>query len=264
MQTIEVKTQPTAERNVALVVARLSNFDFMGPTRGPCLWAEQFNPNGQLFDAAHIRIDGEAWQNWPCDLTEEQDLEYLGTVIVNKLGLLKRNEVPFFKSFIDSLSLLEGSSGAFVANVGGYPDTFSYQWKKNNNNIVNQTGLSYSFEAVTAEDAGNYSVVVTNGIGTITGHASLSVVEFSAPSIVVNLENKSFDLGSQGQIYVTVEGIPAPTFIWSKNGQELANFSGSSLYFSDFQIENTGIYQVEISNIEGSILSNEAIVTINS
>jgi hypothetical protein len=263
MQTIQVKTQPTAERNVSLVVARLSNFDFMGPTRGPHLLAEQYNPNGQLFDSANVMIDGEDWQNWPCDLTEEQDLEYLGSVITRKLGLTKRLEFPFFKTFPNPLSLIEGDSGEFSVSVGGFPDDFTYQWKKDGQNIVGATGDSYQVGPVVADQNENYSVIVSNSQGSITGSASLSVINFSAPNIIVNLIDKEFELGSQGQIFVTAEGVPVPSFQWSKNGEEVVGATGSSFFFSDFQSNNTGTYKVEVFNNIGSIDSNESTVTIS-
>lgn len=263
MQTIQVKTQPTAERNVSLVVARLSNFDFMGPTRGPHLLAEQYNPNGQLFDSANVMIDGEDWQNWPCDLTEEQDLEYLGSVITRKLGLTKRLELPFFKSFANPLSLIEGDSGEFSVSVGGFPDDFTYQWKKDGQNIIGATGDSYQVGPVVANQNENYSIIVSNSQGSITGSASLSVINFAAPSIIVNLIDKQFEIGEQGQIYVTAEAVPSPSFQWVKNGEEVIGATGSSFFFSDFQLINTGIYKVEVFNDIGSIYSNESVVTIS-
>lgn len=263
MQTIQVKIQPTAERNVSLVVARLSNFDFMGPTRGPHLLAEQYNPNGEIFDSANVMIDGEDWQNWPCNLTEEQDLEYLGSIITRKLGLTKRLELPFFKTFPNSLFLIEGDSGEFSVSVGGFPDDFTYQWKKDGQNIVGATGSSYQVGPAVFDQNETFSVVVSNSQGSITGSASLFVNNFAAPSIIVDLIDKEFEVGTQGQIFITAEGVPIPSFQWIKDGEEVVGATGSSFFFSDFQQINTGVYKVEVFNPIGSIYSNESIVTMS-
>src|SRR5207253_10980503 len=73
-----------------------------------------------------------------------------------------------------------GASVSFSVVASG-SGPFSYQWRKNGQNIANATGSSYSIAAVAAGDAGSYDVVVTGGCGaSVTSTAAvLSVFDMS-------------------------------------------------------------------------------------
>lgn len=66
-----------------------------------------------------------------------------------------------------------------VAAISSIP--ISYQWRKNNINIVNQTASSLVIPAVTAANAGNYSVVVSNANGSVTSRTAVLTVDTSQP-----------------------------------------------------------------------------------
>ena len=73
---------------------------------------------------------------------------------------------------------INGSGTTFdVVAAGSEP--LSYQWKKNNVNITNATGPSYTTPAVNPSDAGTkFSVLVWNAYGNVTSNqATLSVIE---------------------------------------------------------------------------------------
>ncbi len=173
MDTVIIDTQPTADKNVAQLKAILSNFDFMGPLRGPCLWVEMFNPIGTPFDGQYVRIDGDAWQNWPCDQTEEEDYKYLSNIILSKLGLdwrhyLKFTQYPQYYMYSGQMDY------TFSCAVESYPTgTYSYQWNKDGVEIVGATSASYTLSNAPESETGVYSVVVSNNEFTITGNGSL-------------------------------------------------------------------------------------------
>lgn len=74
-----------------------------------------------------------------------------------------------------SQTVAEGQGASFsVAASGDQP--FSYQWKKNGVNIVGATSSSYSIPSVQVSDAGDYTVVVTNGGGSATSNAATLTV----------------------------------------------------------------------------------------
>jgi hypothetical protein len=60
-----------------------------------------------------------------------------------------------------------GSTVTFTAAASGSP-TPTYQWKKNGGNIAGATRASYTISRVSASDAGTYTVVVSNSVGSVT------------------------------------------------------------------------------------------------
>ena len=79
-----------------------------------------------------------------------------------------------------------GSPATFnVAASGTAP--FSFQWKKNGTNIVGATTNTFSIPVVSTNDAGNYSVVITNIAGTVTSSNALLTVSTSAFQPVATL-----------------------------------------------------------------------------
>ncbi len=173
MEIIYIETQPTSEKNVASLKATLSNFDFMGPLRGPCLWVEMLNPSGIPFDGAYVKIDGDDWQNWPCDLTEEQDYEYISNIILNRLELDKRHKLIFTEN-PPSPCLESGSDYTFTFQTYSYPSGgIAYQWSKDQMIIPDATGNSYSIINAQDINTGIYSLVASNNEFSITGYVTL-------------------------------------------------------------------------------------------
>lgn len=173
MEIIYIETQPTSEKNVASLKAALSNFDFMGPLRGPCLWVEMLNPSGLPFDGAYVKIDGPDWQNWPCDLTEEQDYEYISNIILNRLGLDKKHKLIFIEYPTPS-SFQSGSDYNFTFETYSHPSgEVFYQWSKDGVVIPDATGNSYSIKNAEQINVGIYSLVASNNEFSITGSTSL-------------------------------------------------------------------------------------------
>lgn len=69
-------------------------------------------------------------------------------------------------------TVLAGEDVTFSATAVG-PGTLAYQWQRHGTNIPNATGRSLTLTAVQPPDAGNYSIVVTNGIGQPTSFSAV-------------------------------------------------------------------------------------------
>ena len=68
-----------------------------------------------------------------------------------------------------------GESVTFTVVATGAPAP-TYQWKKGSTDISGATTSSYTIDAVTSNDAGNYTVVVTNIAGSVTSDAATLTV----------------------------------------------------------------------------------------
>ena len=264
MEIITIETQPTAEKNVALVNCRFGDINLMGINRGISLWAELFNANGGMFDGCYVQIDGSDWTQWPAGLTPEEDSEYVNAIILKRLGLQKRLKAPFFTSYPNSQSAVEDSNVSFSGVVDGYPKEFTYQWYKDSNIIPNATGNIYSINNVSNTNTGIYLLNVSNTQGSVSGSAFLSIIPLAAPNISVQPNNISLTSGYFGQMYVVANGVPTPDYQWRKDGVDIVSGIYSSLVFTNVKEQDAGLYDVVVYNNVGSVTSSGANLTINT
>lgn len=264
MEIITIETQPTSDRNVSYVKGRVGNFDLIGVNRGISLWIEQFNSNDVLFDASYVQIDGPEWTEWPAGLTEEQDYEYISTIILKKLGLNKRSRAPYFVTFPSSQVAIENSNVYFSGVVKGYPENFSYQWFYNDSIIPGATGNVYYIDNVLTDQTGYYNLSVNNSCGSVTGSAYLEVLSKTVPYIINQPTDLSVSSGSYGQLTVLANGVPSPTYQWYKDGELISGAIYSSLVFENVSVDKTGIYRAEAQNSQGSVYTNNVSVIINN
>ena len=264
MEIITIETQPTAEKNVALVNCRFGDINLMGINRGISLWAELFNANGGMFDGCYVQIDGSDWTQWPAGLTTEEDNEYVSAIILKRLGLQKRLKAPYFTSYPNSQYVVQDSNVSFSGVVNGYPKEFTYQWYKNSGILPDATGSVYSINNVTNTDAATYLLTVSNSQGTVSGSASLTVIPFATPVITAQPNDLNLSSGYFGQMYIVANGVPNPNYQWRKDGVDVVSGIYSSLVFTNVKEQDAGLYDVVVYNNVGSVTSSGANLTINT
>ena len=264
MEIITIETQPTAEKNVALVNCRFGDINLMGINRGISLWAELFNANGGMFDGCYVQIDGSDWTQWPAGLTTEEDNEYVSAIILKRLGLQKRLKAPYFTSYPNSQYVVQDSNVSFSGIVNGYPKEFTYQWFKNSGILPDATGSVYSINNVTNTDAATYLLTVSNSQGTVSGSASLTVIPFATPVITAQPNDLNLSSGYFGQMYIVANGVPNPNYQWRKDGVDVVSGIYSSLVFTNVKEQDAGLYDVVVYNNIGSVASSGANLTINT
>ena len=264
MEIITIETQPTAEKNVALVNCRFGDINLMGINRGISLWAELFNANGGMFDGCYVQIDGPDWTQWPAGLTPEEDNEYVTAIILKRLGLQKRLKAPYFTSYPNSQYVVQDSNVSFSGIVNGYPKEFTYQWFKNSGILPDATGSVYSINNVTNTDAATYLLTVSNSQGTVSGSASLTVIPFATPVITAQPNDLNLSSGYFGQMYIVANGVPNPNYQWRKDGVDVVSGIYSSLIFTNVKEQDAGLYDVVVYNNVGSVISSGANLTINT
>ena len=98
--------------------------------------------------------------------------------------------VPIIITEPASLTVNAGQKASFTVEVTGYP--LNYQWRKDGTNIVGASGRAYSLDNAWFNDAGTYSVVVSNSLGTVTSTApAVLVVNPVLPGSVVTWPSQS-------------------------------------------------------------------------
>ena len=163
----------------------------------------------------------------------------------------------------------------------------SYQWQLNGTNLVNKTNRVNGVKAITSgatsdvltisnvqlTNAGTYTVIVTNKIygGSAATNASLSVQ--AAPFLLLQTTptNQSLAVGATAALAVTAVGAVPLHYQWKLNGTNVANVSGhiigattNLLIIGNAQTTNSGNYTVVITNVDGSVTSSVATVTVTN
>lgn len=167
-----------------------------------------------------------------------------------------------------SATVAQGGNTSFSVSATGTAP-LSFQWLKNGLVIPNAAAGSLSLTGVTTNDAGNYSVVVTNIAGAVTSSsATLTVVVVIAPTIVSQPANATVTAGNNVSFTVAVNASASVNYQWRKNGGNLANggnISGATsatLTLANVSAADAASYSVAASNSDGTATSSTATLTV--
>ncbi len=120
--------------------------------------------------------------------------------------------------------------------------------------------------AVTISSAGTYSVIVSNSAGQVTSvGAPLVVVPRApgAPTIVTQPQAQTVTTGTNVTFSVGAGGTGPFGYQWRKDGLALPGATTSTLALAAVQAADAGTYSVVVSNAGGSVLSADALLTVN-
>ncbi|HVU32860.1 MAG TPA: immunoglobulin domain-containing protein [Opitutaceae bacterium] len=176
---------------------------------------------------------------------------------------LAGGSVPYIISAPTSASVSAGGSVTFTASAGGTPNP-TVQWKKDGVAISGATSDTLVINNAQLGDAGTYTVVATNGVGSVTSTGATLTVVYPPPSIAKQPTGGSVQAGGQITFSVTVASVPAVTYQWRKNGAAIPGATSSSLVLSNVQAADAGRYSVTVSSAFGSATSAEAVLSIGN
>jgi trimeric autotransporter adhesin len=161
-----------------------------------------------------------------------------------------------------SQAALQGATVTFnVAVTGSQPIT--YRWRKNGFSINNATNNSFSLFNVTTNDIAAYSVVVSNPVGSIT--STNATLQVNVPVFISQQPtNQSVGVGSSVTFRVVAGGTTPIRYQWRRNGTNIPLGISSTYSINNVQLTNAGTYTVLVSNDFGAVLSQPAVLTVNS
>jgi PKD repeat protein len=160
-----------------------------------------------------------------------------------------------------SQTVFAGADVVFGVKATGTPP-LSYQWRLNGTNLLGATNLSLFLPAVTAADAGNYTVVVTNVAGSTNSLPAVLTVIVS-PTITVQPSDRTVRQREDVEFDVTAVGSQPLSYQWFFNQTiPLAGATNSSLILTNVQMSQAGSYRVTITNVAGSVTSTAASLTV--
>jgi PKD repeat protein len=152
-----------------------------------------------------------------------------------------------------------GDSVIFSVTATGNPMP-TYQWRKNGNIISGATNSIYKITSVTTGDAGSYDVIVSNSQGSVTSNSATLTVNtnYSPPTISSHPQSQTVNLSQSVTFSVTATGNPMPTYQWRKNGNNISGATSSSYTINSVTVNDSGSYDVVVTNSQGSVTSNSA------
>jgi len=155
-----------------------------------------------------------------------------------------------------------GQTATFSVTATGSPP-LQYQWRKNGANIPGATNSSYTTPATVATDNGSlFSVVVSNGGGSVTSRNAKLTVNIP-PSITTQPANKTVRAGQTAKFTVTATGTTPLSYQWKKNGVNITGATQASYTTPPTTLADNGsLFAVVVSNVAGSVTSNNAILTV--
>lgn len=103
--------------------------------------------------------------------------------VTSLVAVLQINAVPVITAQPTNLTVIVGQPASFAATVTG-SGPLRYQWRFNNTNLAGATNLVFTLPGAAATNAGNYSLFVSNTIGTTLSTAAVLTV-IVPPTITV-------------------------------------------------------------------------------
>ena len=140
--------------------------------------------------------------------------------------------------------------------------TVSYQWQFDGTNIAGATNATLALTSLQTNESGSYSVIVTNVAGSTTSSNAVVTV-FDLPAITVQPLSQETLQGSNVVFSVTATGTPPLTYQWYYDGATLTQSTNSTLTLTNIQAGNGGAYTVAVNSPYGSVLSSNAVLTVD-
>jgi hypothetical protein len=164
----------------------------------------------------------------------------------------------------ESQSTQVGADVEFRVQVNGTLPLF-YQWRAGfaGGDLIGETNSTLTLRNVSATNAGNFRVIITNSAGVTTSEVAVLSV-FSAPEIVTQPQSHSVHATATTTLSVQVSGSPSPDYHWYFRDMDHLVGTGSLLVIPNFGAANEGNYFVVSSNSFGFAQSNPALLLLDS
>ena len=152
---------------------------------------------------------------------------------------------------------------SFNVTAGGMAPLF-YQWYHNGNPLSGRTQPFLNLFGLQLTNSGNYFVIITNSVGSVTSSiAPLQVFVPTAPIITNQPQSRVVQVGSSPSMSVGVMGTPVLRYQWLRNGAAIPGATNPVLNFPNIQLSAVGEYKAQIFNDAGFTNSTAATLTVH-
>lgn len=159
-----------------------------------------------------------------------------------------------------SQAVCAGSSATFTVAATGAG--LSYQWKKDGTVLAGATAASYTIAAVSASDAGSYTVVVSGTCGNATSNAAILSLN-TTPFIGTQPQAQSACAGSTVSFTVAATGTGL-SYQWRKGGSNISGATSATLTLNNISGTDAASYDVVITGTCGTVTSSAAALSLTA
>jgi hypothetical protein len=165
--------------------------------------------------------------------------------------------------------VLAGQTAVFSATVSGDPP-LTFQWQLNGTNLADGGNVSGSVTNIltisnaSTNDAGTYTLVVTNAVGSATSSNAFLVIAPPPPVITQQPMSQRVATNCDTGLSVVAMCQSSPVYQWWKDGVALAGQTNSSVPLNPVQSTDIGTYFVVVDNGFGfSVMSSNAMLSLD-
>jgi hypothetical protein len=180
--------------------------------------------------------------------------------VISASASLAVNTGPTITAHPEGAAVTAGDAITFSVTAAGTAP-LTYRWTLNGTNVPGAIGPTLFVPSAQIIDAGDYLVVVTNSLGSVTSSIARLTVD-SPPFVVSQPASRIVTAGTQVSFSVTVLGNTPFTYQWLYNGTNLPGATSSTFSISSAAESHTGLYSVSVSNPLGQRASKSALLTV--
>ena len=160
-----------------------------------------------------------------------------------------------------SQTVTTGENVTIVVEAEG--SSLKYQWFKDGVALAGETSKILQINNFTSANTGSYKVEITDSIQQLYSDAAFIKTEADKPlTILADLKDREVSVGKDITLTVTAQGTGVLNYEWEKDGVTINGESSNDLKLTNLSKDDSGIYQVTISDSSKSIESRKARVTV--
>jgi len=164
---------------------------------------------------------------------------------------------------------LVGSNVVFTAVATGTAP-LSYQWRTNGVNLANSAVVSgattnvLTLTGISATNAGNYTLVVTNAYGSVTSSVATLTVLLPAGITASTVTNRTIECGANTNLFSITAAGTAPLGIqWKLDGSPVTGATNASYALTNLLSPNHTV-AVIVTNLYGSATNSAALTVVDT
>jgi len=182
--------------------------------------------------------------------------------VVSSNATLTVNVPPGITTEPQSQTVTVGQNASFSVVAGGTAP-LSCQWSLNGTALSGGTSSVLTLTNVQTTDAGSYTAVVTNLVGSVASAVATLTVNVP-PGITTEPQSQTVTVGQNASFSVVAGGTAPLSYQWSLNGTALSGGTSSVLTLTNVQTTDAGSYTVVVTNLVGSVASAVATLTVTN
>jgi hypothetical protein len=168
---------------------------------------------------------------------------------------------------VNSPEVTAGTRVKFTVLAGGR-GPYSYTWRRDGVPVPNGIGEVLRLDPVRLSDAGNYTVMIGNGIAATTSSRSVQLkVNPAQPPRIVEVFGRWEVTATAGADYTfeaqgLITGDYPVSFEWKRSGVSVGTTQSPNFTIKDIQFSDSGDYTVTATNIAGSATTRAVHLTV--